>query len=155
MGDADRLSRAVSRALRAGSGGGGGAPGHDARGGAPAFILDFDLHRGDGTESAFARDPRVTYSHPEAPDRAAFVRDVATDLEAAEAFDILAVSAGFDRFSEDWGGMLGLDDYREIGGLVRAAAERACGGRRFAVLEGGYEHARLGDCLAAFLEGFG
>jgi acetoin utilization deacetylase AcuC-like enzyme len=119
-----------------------------------AFILDFDLHHGDGTENAFAGDARVCYCHPEAPDRAAFVDRARSALRDAQPFDVLGVSAGFDRFVEDWGGMLELDDYRELGRLARSAALERCNGRRFAVLEGGYNHARLGDCLGAFLEGF-
>jgi acetoin utilization deacetylase AcuC-like enzyme len=120
-----------------------------------AFILDFDLHHGDGTDNAFRADRRVRYRHPEAPDRASFVDAVGRELLAAPPYDVLAVSAGFDRFLEDWGGLLALEDYREIGRLARDEALKRCGGRRFAVLEGGYNHERLGDCLAAFLEGFG
>ncbi|MBI5502140.1 MAG: histone deacetylase family protein [Deltaproteobacteria bacterium] len=119
-----------------------------------AFVLDFDLHHGDGTQSAFAGDSRVRYSHPEAPVRAAFVEAARRELREASPFDMLAVSAGFDRFVEDWGGMLALDDYRALGTMARDAARERCRGRRFAVLEGGYNHERLGDCLAAFLDGF-
>jgi acetoin utilization deacetylase AcuC-like enzyme len=119
-----------------------------------AFVLDFDLHHGDGTQNAFANDARVCYRHPEAPDRAAFVERVRAELHEAQPFDVLGVSAGFDRFVEDWGGMLSLDDFREIGRAARDAARERCGGRRFGVLEGGYHHARLGECLDAFLTGF-
>lgn len=119
-----------------------------------AFVLDFDLHHGDGTENAFRTDARVQYAHPEASNRAEFVEQARRALRGASPYDLLAVSAGFDRFAEDWGGMLALEDYRELGRLARDEARRRCAGRRFAVLEGGYSHARLGDCLAAFLEGF-
>ncbi len=119
-----------------------------------AFVLDFDLHHGDGTERAFGDDARVQYAHPEASNRAEFVEQARLALRGAAPYDLLAVSAGFDRFAEDWGGMLALEDYRELGRLARDEARRRCAGRRFAVLEGGYNHARLGDCLAAFLEGF-
>ncbi|NMC72053.1 MAG: histone deacetylase family protein [Myxococcales bacterium] len=119
-----------------------------------AFVLDFDLHHGDGTENAFDAEPRVQYAHPEAPDRAAFLDCARQALAGASPYDLLAVSAGFDRFADDWGGMLALEDYRALGRLARDEARRRCAGRRFAVLEGGYNHDRLGDCLAAFLEGF-
>ncbi|MBI5487300.1 MAG: histone deacetylase family protein [Deltaproteobacteria bacterium] len=119
-----------------------------------AFVLDFDLHHGDGTQNAFAGDPRVRYSHPEAPGRAAFVERAGLELREASPFDVLAVSAGFDRFAEDWGAMLALDDYRALGAMSRDAARERCRGRRFGVLEGGYNHARLADCLSAFLDGF-
>jgi acetoin utilization deacetylase AcuC-like enzyme len=120
-----------------------------------AFILDFDQHHGDGTENAFAQDARVGYRHPEAPERRSFVEQAREELRRAEPFDVLGVSAGFDRFVDDWGGMLALEDYRELGRSAAEEAERRCSGRRFGVLEGGYNHARLGECLAAFLEGFG
>ena len=120
-----------------------------------AFILDFDLHHGDGTENAFAGDERVRYVHPETSDRRSFVELARAELRQAEPFDVLGVSAGFDRFVDDWGGMLALEDYRELGRSAAEEAERRCSGRRFGVLEGGYNHARLGECLGAFLEGFG
>jgi acetoin utilization deacetylase AcuC-like enzyme len=120
-----------------------------------ALILDFDLHYGDGTDAAFRGDARVEYLHPEASDAAAFVDQLQREVEESEPFDLLAVSAGFDRYEEDWGGELDLDDYRRIGRIARDAARTRCAGRRFGVLEGGYHHARLGDCLTAFLEGFG
>jgi acetoin utilization deacetylase AcuC-like enzyme len=119
-----------------------------------AFVLDFDLHHGDGTENAFRTEPRVQYAHPEASDRVGFLEQTRRVLGEAAPYDLLAVSAGFDRFAEDWGGMLALEDYRELGRLARDEARRRCAGRRFAALEGGYNHDRLGDCLAAFLEGF-
>ncbi len=74
-------------------------------------------------------------------------------LERAEKFDILAVSAGFDRHEEDWGGLLTTEDYRTIGALVKTYSRKACQGRRFAVLEGGYNHSVLGQNVRAFIEG--
>jgi acetoin utilization deacetylase AcuC-like enzyme len=49
--------------------------------------------------------------------------------------------------------LLTTDDYRTIGRLVKEAAEINCKGRRFAVLEGGYNHAVLGRNVRAFVEG--
>jgi len=37
--------------------------------------------------------------------------------------------------------------------LTKEAAERVCKGKRFAVLEGGYNHDVLGRNVRAFLEG--
>ncbi|HSR14068.1 MAG TPA: histone deacetylase family protein [Thermodesulfobacteriota bacterium] len=118
-----------------------------------AFILDFDLHFGDGTENSFIGSSEVDYFHPEADSGEAFVKTVRTRLERASGFDILAVSAGFDRHVEDWGGLLKTEEYREIGSLVKAYSEKICRGRRFGVLEGGYNHAVLGQNVLAFLEG--
>jgi acetoin utilization deacetylase AcuC-like enzyme len=63
------------------------------------------------------------------------------------------VSAGFDRHIQDWGRLLNTDDYLTIGKLVEAFAEKKCGGRRFGVLEGGYNHDVLGSNVHAFLDG--
>jgi len=58
-------------------------------------------------------------------------------LDRISEYDILAVSAGFDRHVDDWGGFLETEDYRKIGGLVKHYAQKHCQGRRFGVLEGG------------------
>ena len=67
--------------------------------------------------------------------------------------DIIAVSAGFDRGVEDWGGLLTTEDYQTIGKLVKEFSERVCQGRRYGVLEGGYNHDVLGRNVKAFLDG--
>lgn len=67
-------------------------------------------------------------------------------------YDIVGVSAGFDTYIEDWGRLLRVEDYQEIGRIIRKGSE-LCGGRRFAVLEGGY-HPDLRHCIASFLKGF-
>ncbi len=120
---------------------------------AKILILDFDLHFGDGTENALGGFPEVAYFHPESSDRAEFISKVQKRLERAEGIDLLAVSAGFDRHAEDWGGLLTTEDYRTLGSLVKANSQKFCQGRRFAVLEGGYNHAFLGQNVRAFLEG--
>ena len=117
-----------------------------------ALILDFDLHFGDGT-SNFFEGSNIKYFHPEARNREAFIDQIALKFNEEKGYSILAVSAGFDRHIEDWGGLLNTDDYRTIGRLVKEAAERDCKGRRFAVLEGGYNHDVLGRNVRAFVEG--
>lgn len=118
-----------------------------------AFIFDFDLHYGDGTENTFRGDATVSYHHPEGAGREALMEIIIRLLQQVEGFDILAVSAGFDRHVEDWGGTLTTQDYRTIGQHVKAAALSVCGGRRFGVLEGGYNHSVLGLNVRAFIEG--
>ena len=118
-----------------------------------ALILDFDLHYGDGTENAFRGDSSVVYHHPEGAGRAQLMDAILGVLAKEECFDMVAVSAGFDRHQDDWGGTLTTDDYRTIGQRVKEAALRACQGRRFGVLEGGYNHDVLGLNVKAFLEG--
>jgi acetoin utilization deacetylase AcuC-like enzyme len=117
-----------------------------------AVIVDIDLHFGDGTDNYFRNVDEVVYFHPEARDRQEFVDSIAGFLEGRRA-DVIAVSAGFDRHEEDWGGQLKTEDYFEIGKLVKEYSERACGGRRYGVLEGGYNHSVLGLNVRALVDG--
>jgi acetoin utilization deacetylase AcuC-like enzyme len=118
-----------------------------------ALVLDFDLHFGDGTENSFMGNPSVDYFHPEGSSNKEFIHKVEKHLERSGTFDILAVSAGFDRHVQDWGGLLETEDYRTIGSLVKTHSLKVCRGRRFGVLEGGYNHEVLGYNVRAFLEG--
>lgn len=117
-----------------------------------ALILDFDLHFGDGTDNIFAGS-KIKYFQPQIRDREGFIEEIKKKFQVEREYDILAVSAGFDRHVEDWGGLLTTDDYRIIGQAVKEAAQKICQGRRFAVLEGGYNHNVLGKNVKAFLEG--
>ncbi len=116
------------------------------------IILDFDLHFGDGTENIFRNVPEISYFHPESYHRQGFV-DSISELLAGSIGDIIAVSAGFDRHERDWGGLLTTEDYEMIGKLVKGFSERECHGRRYGVLEGGYNHNVLGKNVKAFLDG--
>jgi acetoin utilization deacetylase AcuC-like enzyme len=102
-----------------------------------AVIVDVDLHYGDGTANAFTGNPDVTYHHVALGGGEVFLDDLASFLDSIRECDIIAVSAGFDRHVEDWGEMLETGDYCEAGKLIREFSERACGSRRYAVLEGG------------------
>jgi acetoin utilization deacetylase AcuC-like enzyme len=119
-----------------------------------ALILDFDLHYGDGTANAFDGSKEVSYFHPEGGNREHFLQDLQQCLETKRPYDIIAVSAGFDRHEEDWGGMLTTEDYRSIGKWAKEFSLQHCQGRRFGVLEGGYNHSVLGGNVRAFLQGF-
>jgi acetoin utilization deacetylase AcuC-like enzyme len=116
-----------------------------------AYILDFDLHFGDGTENIMGRKPYVSIHNPGSHDRQAYLKEVAQELERFPA-DIIGISAGFDNHRQDWGGLLMTEDYYEMGRLVRAAARRN-GGGCFAVLEGGYNHDVLGQNALALING--
>ncbi len=118
-----------------------------------ALILDFDLHFGDGTHNFFSGSKTV-YFHPESYAGVNFVEAIEKRFKREKGYSILAVSAGFDRHLEDWGGLLSTEDYRTIGKLAKEAAEKNCNGRKFADLEGGYNHAVLGKNVKAFNEGF-
>ncbi len=112
-----------------------------------AFILDFDLHFGDGTQSIFMNRNDVVYQHM------GDMEELPEELSRVEKCDIIGLSAGFDRHIEDWGGLLSTDDYREIGRQVAGLARRTCPGRIFAVLEGGYNHQVLGENIIALAKG--
>ena len=115
-----------------------------------AFILDFDLHFGDGTVNIMGHSDYVTIYNPSERDPNAYLRNVEAMLP--DDADIIGISAGFDNHREDWGGVLSTDNYREMGRMVRAASRKS-GGGCFAILEGGYNHRVLGHNVMALIEG--
>jgi len=125
------------------------------------LIIDIDLHFGDGTVSIFRGDRNVKIVNPWSVDENFEYLNMDQSrylAQVKEAFlgfdcDIVGVSAGFDTYLEDWGGLLKREDYREIGKAIREGSEEECMGRRFALLEGGY-HPDLGWCIKSFIEGF-
>jgi acetoin utilization deacetylase AcuC-like enzyme len=138
-------------------------------------IIDFDVHHGNGTETAFNGNDRVllcsSFQHPfypgtrlnqaasnilHAPLRAgdgsdAF-RTLYTEriLPAVEVFapQMIFISAGFDGHRED--DMSGLklvdEDYIWVSEQVAALASRYASGRIVSLLEGGYALQALGRC---------
>ena len=126
------------------------------------LIIDIDLHFGDGTVSIFRGDSNVKIVNPWSVDENFEYlnmdqsRYLGQIIEAFQGFDydIVGVSAGFDTYIEDWGGLLKIEDYRMIGRAIREGSEEKCGGKRFALLEGGY-HPGLMWCIKSFIEGFG
>jgi acetoin utilization deacetylase AcuC-like enzyme len=116
-----------------------------------AFILDFDLHYGDGNVNILDRKGYVTIYNPTASNRNAYLKNVQDALAQTDA-DMIAVSAGFDNHEDDWGGLLKTEDYTYMGKLVRESAQRNHGGC-FGILEGGYNHSVLGRNVLAFVEG--
>jgi acetoin utilization deacetylase AcuC-like enzyme len=119
-----------------------------------ALILDFDLHFGDGTSNTFAGSQEVSYVHPGGANREAYLNDLQGNLLNEKKYDIIAVSAGFDRHEDDWGGLLKTEDYHSIGIWAKEFSIEHCQGRRFGVLEGGYNHSVLGRNVKSFLQGF-
>ncbi len=116
-----------------------------------AFILDIDLHFGDGTVNILGASGYADVFNPMAGEAGEYLGSIERALAKKEV-DVIGVSAGFDNAKEDWGGLLSRNDYAEIGRMVREAARR-CGAGYFAVLEGGYNHQVLGGNAAALLEG--
>lgn len=116
-----------------------------------AFILDFDLHYGDGNVNILGKEDWVEILNPGSSSREAYLEEVKVALEATRA-DVIAVSAGFDHHVNDWGGLLYTADYKTMGEWVQAAAARN-GGGCYGILEGGYNHQVLGKNVLAFLQG--
>lgn len=116
-----------------------------------AFVLDFDLHFGDGNVNILEGKNYVTMLNPQSQSRNEFLKIVQKKLAETDA-DMIAVSAGFDYHEEDWGGLLKTEDYAFMGELVSETARRNSGGC-FGILEGGYNHSVLGRNVLAFVDG--
>jgi acetoin utilization deacetylase AcuC-like enzyme len=116
-----------------------------------AYVLDIDLHFGDGTVNIFKDKDYVTVHNIQANHRDAYLDEVDGAMRNLNA-DVIGISAGFDNHEDDWGGTLKTEDYRVIGQMVREAAER-CSGGCFGILEGGYNHLVLGNNVTALIEG--
>jgi len=117
-----------------------------------AFILDFDLHFGDGNVNILGNKGYVTIINPShTRSRTEYLGMVEKALAYTDA-DMIAASAGFDNHEDDWGGLLKAEDYTYMGRLMRETARRNQGGC-FGILEGGYNHKVLGQNVLAFIEG--
>ena len=116
-----------------------------------AYVLDFDMHYGDGTVSILKPKGYVAIHNPETENRKIYLEEVEKHLASAKV-DIIGVSAGFDNHMIDWGGVLTTEDYGTMGRMVRETARRL-GIGCFAVLEGGYNQQVLGKNVREFLHG--
>ena len=119
-----------------------------------AYVVDFDLHTGDGTIDVLRGWPEAQVFNPYGENAAEYLRVVEERLKQAPQVDILAVSAGFDAYLHDLGHKLSTEDFFTIGRLLQGYAIRLGHQRRFAVLEGGYYLPDLGKNVLAFCRGF-
>jgi acetoin utilization deacetylase AcuC-like enzyme len=116
-----------------------------------AFVLDIDLHFGDGTVNIFQKKDNVSVFNASSNERKSYLKAIAKELEGQQS-DVIGISAGFDNHKDDWGGLLETEDYTAIGKMVRETCEKKrCG--YFAILEGGYNHQVLGHNVLALLHG--
>ncbi|TFF84317.1 histone deacetylase family protein [Candidatus Thorarchaeota archaeon] len=118
-----------------------------------AFVLDFDLHLGDGNIDILGEDKAWTIYNPDGRGDKEYLADARRVLDGASDVDIIVASAGFDQYENDWGGNLSTDGFRKLGLLMFDFAEERCEGRRYGLLEGGYNFQDLGKNTLAFCEG--
>jgi acetoin utilization deacetylase AcuC-like enzyme len=116
-----------------------------------AYVLDIDLHYGDGTVNILEGQDDIRVRNMEGLDRRAYLSEIEKEMDHVRA-DLIGVSAGFDNHRDDWGGLLTTADYYTIGKRVRTASLRY-GGGCFGILEGGYNHQVLGQNVLAFIQG--
>ncbi|MFW9969244.1 MAG: histone deacetylase family protein [Candidatus Odinarchaeota archaeon] len=122
-----------------------------------AFVLDFDLHTGDGNINILTHrndDFRVKILNPDSSSPSSYLKEVESYMEELEDIDIFVASAGFDQGRDDWGHLLYPEDYIELGRLMKNYSEKLCKGRRYALLEGGYNHNVLPKNVISFCQGF-
>ncbi|VFQ71348.1 unnamed protein product [Cuscuta campestris] len=125
------------------------------------FIIDFDVHHGNGTSDAFYDDPDVFFlsTHQDGRDNA--MRSVFEEviLPCAQRFkpDIILVSAGYDGhvIDEIAGLQFTTGTYHRLASDIKQLARDLCGGRCVFFLEGGYNLESLSysvaDTFRAFL----
>ncbi len=122
-----------------------------------AFVLDFDLHFGDGNINILTNrddDFRVLILNPDSHVRKDYLEEVENYMKILKNIDIFTTSAGFDEAVEDWGNFLHPEDYFELGCLMKEYSNKLCKGRRYALLEGGYNHSVIGKNIDSFCQGF-
>jgi acetoin utilization deacetylase AcuC-like enzyme len=119
-----------------------------------AFILDFDLHTGDGNINILGRKGGFVILNPVSHVEGNYLEEISSALNKADDCDIIVASAGFDEYIKDWGHKLSTHAFQEIGKMMKDFSEKNCYGRRYALLEGGYFYEDLGKNIHAFCEGF-
>jgi len=122
-----------------------------------AFVLDFDLHTGDGNINILSfkeENFRVKILNPDSSGRTSYIKEVQSYMEELDDIDIFVASAGFDQGIDDWGHLLYPEDYLELGELMKDYSVKLCEGRRYALLEGGYNHEVLPKNVNSFCQGF-
>ncbi|MHA1310246.1 MAG: histone deacetylase family protein [Candidatus Helarchaeota archaeon] len=122
-----------------------------------AFILDFDMHFGDGNVNILRENKHLIKTeilNPISQTEQDYLEEINNAFNNAGKYDILAASAGFDEYIKDWGGKLSTNAYNQIGKLMKDFAEDKCNGKRFGILEGGYYTKDLGINVNSFCQGF-
>ena len=97
---------------------------------------------------------QVRILNPYSSGRTGYIKEIKAYMKDLNDIDIFVASAGFDEGIEDWGHKLYPEDYTEIGRLMKKYSEILCKGRRYALLEGGYNHYVLPKNVDSFCQGF-
>ncbi|MBD3353776.1 MAG: histone deacetylase family protein, partial [Candidatus Lokiarchaeota archaeon] len=99
----------------------------------------------------------VKILNPHASTEQAYLEQVRNTFDSlkAESVDIICASAGFDNADGDWGGVLTKQGYIKMGQWMKEYSEKLCEGRRFAILEGGYNYELMAENLHAFCKNMG
>lgn len=145
------------------------------------LIVDFDVHHGNGTENAFANDPRVLMCSifqsplypfsgglggaanmvncplPPGAGREEVKAAIQTHwLDAIDHFkpQLVLISAGFDAHENDPLADMALstEDYGWLTQFLLKVADTYCDGRLVSTLEGGYELEALAESVYAHVE---
>jgi len=121
-----------------------------------AFILDFDLHIGDGTINILGNIENIKIFNPTSVNENIYLNSIKKELDKLEknSVDLICASAGFDNAQGDWGNVISTEGYRTIGSLLKEYSIKICEGRRFAILEGGYNYTLLAKNINAFCKSF-
>jgi len=124
-------------------------------------IVDWDVHHGNGTQSAFYDDPSVLTISLHQDGCFPLFSGAVEDFErvvvpALERFspDFIIVANGLDAGALDPLGRMQMhsDGYRELTKLMMGAADRVCEGRLVVEHEGGYSSAYVPFCGLAIVE---
>ena len=97
---------------------------------------------------------KVKILNPDSSSPTSYLKEVKSYIQNLIDIDIFAASAGFDQGIDDWGHLLYPDDYFKLGRLMKEYSEKLCEGRRYALLEGGYNHNVLPKNVDSFCQGF-
>ncbi|MFW9825288.1 MAG: histone deacetylase family protein [Candidatus Thorarchaeota archaeon] len=122
-----------------------------------AFVLDFDLHTGDGNINILKNRSdgfKVKILNPSSSGNVNYIKEVENYMQNLKDVDIFVASAGFDEGIEDWGNKLYPENYHQLGNLMKKYSEELCEGKRYALLEGGYNHKVLPKNVDSFCQGF-
>jgi acetoin utilization deacetylase AcuC-like enzyme len=97
------------------------------------LIIDIDLHYGDGTARIFRGDYAIRITNPGSVDinfeyqsmeARGYLKRIKAALRGGD-YDLIGISAGFDTYVEDWGGLLETEHFEIVGRMIAQASQKA------------------------------